>query len=1031
VPRRIPAHRHWDHEETRAQLLELTQGVDLRSGGVAAHVAVVPLFRNAAGGGLEQAVRIRIKAATSTEGVTASVSSGGQTIDRITVTAEPHAVSHHLFVPEVSADQTFTVSLATPGSDADQQDVTVSPQRKWTVHLVHHSHFDYGYTDPQATVMEHQLRYIDAALDLIRQTDDWDDDAKFRWNVEVTYPLTQWLATRPKPARDEFVARVNEGRIEVHALPFSMHTEVFSIDELAWGFKFAESLRKDYGIKIVTAIQSDVPGATVGLLNLMTSAGVQYFSVAHNYAGRSVPFRHGGQDLTRPFWWKGGDGKRVLVWQADTPHGVAYMEGVLLGLGESAELTRGLLPEYLKGLAERPYPYGDKAFGWHDIPAGIPLTKKPYPYDILTLRMQNGFADNAPPSLVISETVRDWNAQWAFPKLRMATSREFFANAASKIGDKLDEFEGDWTDWWVDGVGSGALPLGLNRQAQATIRTAQTLHALAGENAPANAAGEIDRVYGDLALFDEHTWGAANPWLDELDDVNSGDLQWRRKSSFAYEAYDRANALLDAGLRAYASDYGQASGVEASLLVFNPSGWSRTDLVRVYVPAERLEPGKPISVMNAATGKIVPFHADPQGHPGFRAKGIWLTFAAANVPPVGFVRFDVVSGGEPARAQTIDDPFTLESRFYRVTVDPRSGFIASIMDRETGRELVDDEAPFGFNEYIYDRYTTAAHFNHLSGRVEDHELSLHGSRSTVGHASLVSRDSDPVNERLKLRLVGEGSEWIETTISLPHEVKRIDIENRIAKIATPEKESVYFAFPFAVDDADPEYEITGGATSQAAPHVPGAASWMFAVRHWLTLKDDKGSVAWTTYEAPLVELGTISLPYAPFPSTLPEARSNPATIYSWALNNIWDTNFPDRQGGEMVFRYAVTSSADGNARQLGVRAGASASAPLVGFAVRVHGAQALPASVSFVEIESPLIELVRIAPSRTAGSLAIFLQSVADEPVTTRVRLPGLAVASARLATFQEEHGRDVSLHDGVVAIELAAGAYVTLIVSP
>ena len=43
---------------------------------------------------------------------------------------------------------------------------------------------------------------------------------------------------------------------------------------------------------------------------------------------------------------------------------------------------------------------------------------------------------------------------------------------------------------------------------------------------------------------------------------------------------------------------------------------------------------------------------------------------------------------------------------------------------------------------------------------------------------------------------------------------------------------------------------------------------MFAIRHWLTLKDAKGSVAWTTYEAPLIQLGAISLPYTPFPATV-------------------------------------------------------------------------------------------------------------------------------------------------------------------
>ena len=51
-------------------------------------------------------------------------------------------------------------------------------------------------------------------------------------------------------------------------------------------------------------------------------------------------------------------------------------------------------------------------------------------------------------------------------------------------------------------------------------------------------------------------------------------------------------------------------------------------------------------------------------------------------------------------------------------------------------------------------------------------------------------------------------------------LKRIDISNRIFKTDVMDKESVYFAFPFAIDDTDPLYEITGGTTTQSAPPGP-------------------------------------------------------------------------------------------------------------------------------------------------------------------------------------------------------------------
>jgi hypothetical protein len=686
-----------------------------------------------------------------------------------------------VFVPEVERPARFTIR-ARLGEETASAEIDVGPQRKWSIYLVHHSHFDYGYTDPQAGVLEHQLRYLDAVLDAVAATDGWDADSTFRWNVEVTYPLQQWFKNRPNSYRREFVKRVNEGRIEVNALSFSMHTEAFSIDELAWGFNFADELRGQYGLDIVSAIQSDVPGHAVGLLNLLTSARIKYFSVAHNYAGRSVPFRHGGQDLTRPFWWKAADDKRLLVWQTDTPHGVAYMDGNLVGLADGETSTREALPDYLLALATRSYPYGKYAFGWHDLPEGLPVTKKPYPHDILHFRVQNTVADNSSPSLNIAETVRDWNEQWAYPHLRMARNRDFFEEAETRLGDRLQTFEGDWTDWWADGVGSGALPLGFNRRAQGTVRTAQSLHAIAGGVfGKKSVEAEIDRVYEELALFDEHTWGSANPWEEGLEKMDSGALQWGTKSAFAYQAFDRANVLLNSGLHRFAGAFREGADAITSILVFNPSAWTRSDLARVFVPTERLISGQAFTLIDAASGNEVPHVVEPQDHPSFRAKGIWITFAAKEMPPIGYARFDLMPTEKAHVVTSVDeaDPWTLESPFYRVSLDPIEGFIASIVDRETGQELVDDVAPFGFNEYIYDRYTSAPAFNHLSGRIQDVDLSLFGERATAGFASLVSRTSDSVVEQLTVRLVAPGTKWLETTVRLPHDVKRVDISNRI------------------------------------------------------------------------------------------------------------------------------------------------------------------------------------------------------------------------------------------------------------
>jgi hypothetical protein len=157
--------------------------------------------------------------------------------------------------------------------------------------------------------------------------------------------------------------------------------------------------------------------------------------------------------------------------------------------------------------------------------------REPYPHDLLHLRVQSVIADNAPPGLGPAEVVRDWNARFAYPRLRVATNREFFERAEERLGAQLQTHEGDWTDWWADGIGSGARALGFNRLAQGAVRSGQTLHALADAPASRSPSARQRTVRTRAWPFDEHTWGAADPW--ETGRAHTRVDSWRRKESFA------------------------------------------------------------------------------------------------------------------------------------------------------------------------------------------------------------------------------------------------------------------------------------------------------------------------------------------------------------------------------------------------------------------------------------------------------------------------------------------------------------------
>ncbi|HVL24833.1 MAG TPA: glycoside hydrolase family 38 C-terminal domain-containing protein, partial [Thermomicrobiales bacterium] len=892
----------------RHQLIDATAGVDVNAGPFTMRLSNVPLFRSN-GDVLCQAVRVRIGKPVADATLVVRLRDGENVIDEQEAERAERPQSLFLLVPEVQDATRLTFQADVDGAVVGEVAFDVVPQRKWTIHLIHHSHYDIGYTDPQAEVMASQLAYIDGALELATVTDNWPDDARFRWNIEVNWPLREWLRTRPRQARDSLIQRIREGRIEVHALPFSMHTEAYSFDELARQLAFTAELREDYGIDIVTAMQTDVPGATIGLSTLLTDAGIRYLSVAHNYAGRSIPHLRDGQKLTRPFFWQAPDGDRLLVWYTDTLYGVAYMEGMTVGFGAGYDDVVSTLPEYLNALAQLPYPYGHTGDWLSGSLSGLQLTKEPYPHDILHLRVQGAFADNASASLLPAEIVREWQQQWAWPRLRMSLNRDFFADAEARLGDSIATFEGDWTDWWADGIGSAAVPLGVNRQAQNDIRTAQTLNALADvvtDEPRPEIAQEVESAYEDMALFDEHTWGAANPWERGAVGMASGEHQWTRKAAFAYTAAERVRTLLDGGLRRIAS-LGAVPGTQedvATLLVVNPSSFARTDLVRVFLPDRGLTP-ESFELVDLASGETIPFIVEPQANASHRPRGAHVCFLARDVPAIGYARYGLRAGGPTSTSSPRADPTSggtttgIANEHLAVELDLPSSTIRSLVDRATGTELVAGDAPFGFNAYIYDRYASAPGFNHLSSRIGSAGPWLLGSRDTGRYGVVTARESNDVWERITVRASGAGADWIDTTLTLPHGVPRLHIENRLHKPVTMQKESVYFAFPFAIGDPEIAFEVTGGVVRDDSPRVPGSADHFRAIRQWVTLTGNGSRIAWATREAPLVQVGNIHLPYAPFPTTIPDNQAHPATIISWALNNIWDTNFPPQQGGEM------------------------------------------------------------------------------------------------------------------------------------
>jgi hypothetical protein len=178
---------------------------------------------------------------------------------------------------------------------------------------VQHVHTDIGYTRPQTEILPEHLRFIDYALDFCDLTDDYPDDAKFRWTCEVTWPVSEYLKRRGPSQIERLIKRVKEGRIEIAGMFLNM-SELSSERALTASLQPIREIKK-YGIPVLTALQNDVNGIGWGLVDYFEGIGIKYVSMGINKTRSVLPF-----DKPTPFWWESPSGKRVLAYRADHYH---------------------------------------------------------------------------------------------------------------------------------------------------------------------------------------------------------------------------------------------------------------------------------------------------------------------------------------------------------------------------------------------------------------------------------------------------------------------------------------------------------------------------------------------------------------------------------------------------------------------------------------------------------------------------------------------------------------------------------------
>jgi alpha-mannosidase len=866
---------------------------------------------------------------------------------------------HALAVPEITAPAKASFVL-TAGGAAYKMDKKLLPRRKWTIYLFHHSHTDIGYTDLQTRIFKKHAEYLDDVIRYCRETDDYPDEAQFRWNAEVAWTVENYIRQRPKEKVEELIKLIREGRVEVGAWYLQL-SDCYAHEELIRALYPAREFGRKFGIPITGAMNNDVTGFSWAAPQLLSRTGVRYFATGINETRSLAPLRRPGA-----FYWESPDGSRILHWNGEHYLFANYE----LRLHEGEEKSRPAIEKYLSGLEDR----GD------------------YPFDLIAFNISAWVTDNCPPGRALSDIVRGWNAHWAYPKLRLATMREFFQVLEGRHQAAIPDYKLGWPDYWTDGVASTAYETGVNRLAHGGLLSAEKLAAIAASTGPdfPYPGSELNEGYSQTMFYDEHTWGA----YSSIDDPDSEFVrgQWALKSGFAYKASEIGRTLTERSLEALARRVRPTEG--HSFIVFNPLSWTRTDVAKISLPQPLVELRGKFRLIDRRTGRPELFQFLDERT---------LLFPAREIPSLGYAVYslspDETAG--PAWPGALSTEGRLENEFYRLEIDSASGGLRSLYDKELGRELADRNAPYSLNQYIYE--------NPEGGRKAVDDMAKRAVFSRAGpEASKIEPGlRGPVVSSFKIRSKAPGSLALESEVILFAGLKRIDLVNRLQKEDVRLPEAVYFAFPFRMDGGEFRFEIADGMMRPEVDQLPRTVRDWHTVQNWVELAGADHSVVWSPVEAPLVQFGDINTG-----KWLRKLEIQNPWLFSYAMNNYWMTNFKASQGGPAAFRFSLTSRSGGSDPVLSTRFGWEVHAPLLASWIPEDSRGTLDARTdSFFGLDKINVIIQAVKLAEDGEGMVIRLREIAGQAAEVLLssplfRGPGVSAWLSDLAEKNEDPAR-------------------------
>ncbi|MDF2487260.1 MAG: hypothetical protein K0R46_3428, partial [Herbinix sp.] len=725
-----------------------------------------------------------------------------------------------------------------------------SRRRKWKVYTTPHAHTDIGYTHRQWEVAERMCRNIDTALDMLKG----NQKDHFAYIIDSTWHLEEYINSRSDERVQELLMAIAAGKLGVPWNYVDILTQLPTLEGLIHNGDFTDRFLERIGLIADRADIVDVASATMSYPAVLAGSGVKYLLHADNQD--RGPFRLNGE-LHRhsPFWWISPDGSRVLTWLARM-----YCElKKVCGSPASVEAAERGLELWL-----------------------MDYERDNYAPDAVILYGQE--ADNTDLDIRSGAFMAHWDEVIEYPKLIPSNGSAFF-DYIMKFADTFEEYSGDEGAYWEDGAASSIKETMAVRRAEAGIRCSEILDSLAILHSPKLKfpIQNYQEAWKRVLLYEEHTWGAYLSGSDP--EALLQREQWAVKEHMANQAEQWRDRLLTQSASKISLMWNNNS---REVVIYNPYSFPVEGTVEVEIAPNE-------SIYDAMNREAL--WEEKSKSQNLVLAVLWVN----SLPPFSYRRYVLENKNESNRGGEIScitarDCECLDNDWYHVEINTKEGTIISLYDKELGLELAGGNT-LGQVLYAYGGEGTTLMGNHPG-------LSKEGA---IVKPCFKPNTAEKVTSAVGTCVIIKGNAEqgeIKVTIKLPQNEKNLWLEYVYDKKETDQIEAVYIDFPFAIADTSrilSDSQI--GWVDWHSDVLPGAC------KEWLPLQTSvlmRGENCDIQIASPDIYLFTVGKPVEGSWNSEIETRGH--RIYSYVLNNYWRTNYKGNQGGQISFRYAITSA---------------------------------------------------------------------------------------------------------------------------